>query len=86
MPRLSISVMLVVGVSLTSCGARQPLKPLPGMTTAPKAATAAVPETPAEMMTPSTQAKPERQVELLTRSTERADDPFDRPPGPDNGQ
>ena len=66
---------------LAACGSRTALKPLPGMTPIPKAADAREPQTPGQLMTPSTQARPDRTVDLRTRSVERQPDPFDAPPG-----
>ncbi len=66
---------------LAGCGSSTALKPLPDMTAIPKAKNAQTAETAEQMMTPSTQAQPERTVDLLTRSQERGDDPFDKPPG-----
>ncbi len=56
------------------------------MATVPKAAAADKPQTAEQLMTPSTQAQPDRQADLIGRSAERKDDPFDLPPGPTNGR
>ncbi len=77
---------LALVAMLAACGSRTELRPTRGMTAIPKAAEAAAPETPTQLMTPSTQARPDRRADLLTRSEERQDDPFDLPPGPDNGK
>jgi hypothetical protein len=71
---------------LAACGSRTELRPLPGMGEVPKAAEAAKAATPTELIAPSTQARPERTADLLTKSEERKDDPFDLPPVPDNGK
>lgn len=71
---------------LSACGSRTELRPAPGMSEVPKAAEAAKPAAPSELMTASTQARPDRKADLLIRSEERKDDPFDVPPGPDNGK
>jgi hypothetical protein len=52
----------------------------------PKAAEAKAPETPAQLMKPSSQSRPDRKADLILQSEERKDDPFDLPPGPDNGK
>lgn len=70
----------------TACGSVKELRPVEGMTPIPTAVAAQGPETPTQLMTPDTQAQPDRQAELITRSVERKDDPFDLPPGPDNGR
>jgi hypothetical protein len=84
MNRAAIAILLV-GL-LAGCGSRTELKPLPGMSAVPKSAEAKAAETPAQLMKPSTQARPDRRADLLTESEERKDDPFDLPPGPDNGK
>jgi len=71
---------------LAACGSRSELRPLPGMTAVPKSAESTTTPTATELMTPTTQARPDRKAELLIRSEERKDDPFDLPPGPDNGK
>jgi uncharacterized protein YceK len=71
---------------LGGCGSVTRLRPDEGMGAVPQAADATRRETPAELMTPSTQAQPERQADLLTRSAEREADPFDLPPGEENGR
>jgi hypothetical protein len=80
--------LILLGLTglLAACGSRTELRALPGMGAVPKAAEAPAPQTPSELMTPDTQARPERKADLLTRSEERQDDPFDLPPGPDNGK
>lgn len=71
---------------LSACGSRTELKPKPGMTAVPVAAAAKAPETASQLMTPTTQARPDRRADLLIKSEERRDDPFDLPPGPNNGK
>lgn len=65
---------------LAGCGAREPLMPSPGegMPVAPAMASA-VPTTD-DLLTPTPIQRPERVDELLRRSEEREDDPFDLPP------
>jgi predicted small lipoprotein YifL len=72
--------------TIAGCGSRTPLKPQPGMGVVPTATAASQPETPRELMTPSTQARPERNADLLTRSQERTQDRFDLPPDETNGR
>ncbi len=79
-------LMLALTAALAGCGTRQKLRPLPGMGKVPKAAEARAPETPIQLMTPKSQARPARSADLLTKSDERHADPFDLPPGPDNGK
>jgi hypothetical protein len=78
--------ILTLAALLSACGSVTRLRPKEGMTAVPKAAAADRIETAAELMTPSTQAQPDRQADLLTRSTERKDDPFALPPGKNNGR
>ncbi len=81
----AFAALALIGL-LTACGSRTELRPLPGMSAVPKADAATVAPTPTQLMTPTTQARPDRQGELLTKSEEREPDPFDLPPGPDNGK
>lgn len=71
---------------LTGCGSVTRLRPTSDMKPVPKAAAADRIETAAELMTPSTQAQPDRQADLIAKSTERKDDPFALPPGPNSGK
>jgi hypothetical protein len=80
------ALALSVAAGLAGCGSVKDLRPTEGMSPVPKAAAATERETPEELMTPSTQARPDRQADLLDRSMEREEDPFDLPPGPDNGR
>ena len=80
-----LSALALLGL-LTACGTRAELRPIKGMTAVPKAAEAKKAPTPSELMTPSTQAKPDRRADLLIKSEERKPDPFDLPPGPENGR
>lgn len=81
----ALIALVLVGL-LAACGSRTELRPKQGMASVPKAAEAAAAETPSQLMTPSTQARPDRKADLLTKSEERKDDPFDLPPGPNNGK
>jgi hypothetical protein len=78
--------MLAPLALLAGCGTPAKLKPLKGMGDVPVAQGADKRATPVQLMTPSTQARPDRQADLLSRSEERQDDPFDLPPGRDNGR
>lgn len=77
-------VVLAMLAALAACGSRTRLYPKPGMATVPKAAAASRAQTAEELMRPSTQAQPDRQADLISKSTERAIDPFDLPPGRTN--
>ena len=79
-------LVLALTAALAGCGTREKLRPLPGMGKVPKAAEAKAPETATQLMTPKSQARPARSADLLTKSDERHADPFDLPPGPDNGK
>lgn len=71
---------LAASLFLGGCGKKVDLKAAAGQPypVAPLGAEKA--PTPAELMTPKPQARPERSDELLKRSEERKDDPFDLPP------
>ena len=66
--------------ALTGCAQRAALKPAAGesLPIAPYGAKA-TPDAD-DLLEPSAQAIPSRNVELLRRSEEREDDPFDLPP------
>lgn len=78
--------VLVAVLLCAGCGKQVALKPKPGMAPVPTPAFATKPESPDALIKPSTQARPLRNVDILSRSEEREDDPFDLPPGPDNGK
>jgi len=78
LPRLALIVLL--SVSLASCGGRQKLKPVDGAKPIPTAIGASAPATPEQLMDKSPQAQPDRSAEPLKRSVERQEDPFDLPP------
>lgn len=71
---------------LGACGSMKALRPTPGMSTVPVAIGADKPQSAEALITPTTQARPDRQADLLIQSQERPSDPFDLPPGPDNGR
>ena len=74
------AMVLTSALILTACGGREPLQPAQGegMPVAP--AMAQTEPTTEDLLEPSTQQRPERVDELLRRSEEREDDPFDLPP------
>jgi len=83
--RTSLLILPLLAMT-AACGSRAELRPTEGMGQVPTAVAAQAPETPTQLMTPNTQSQPDRQADLITRSVERKDDPFDLPPGPDNGR
>jgi len=74
------AAVLLAASTLGGCGAQQKLRPAEGQSLPPKPAMAQTTPTPPELLTPPPIAQPERVNELLTRSKERGDDPFDLPP------
>lgn len=80
-----LAALALIGL-LAACGTRAELHPLKGMSAVPKSAEAEKEPTPTQLMTPSTQAKPDRRADLLIKSEDRKADPFDLPPGPQNGR
>ena len=76
----SLLATLALAPALAACGSTQALKPKPGasLPVAPYGAR----QTPDvnDLLTPSVQARPQRTGEVLTRSQQRQDDPFDLPP------
>lgn len=71
---------LTLALPLSACGGVQRLSQPRNPLAVPAATGAAAPQTPAEMIEPSTQAVPNRQAEPLLRSQERPEDPFNLPP------
>jgi hypothetical protein len=65
---------------LAACGSREPLRPAPGQTPPPVSKMTARAPTTQELLAQPPIARPERQDEVLSRSQERKDDPFDLPP------
>ncbi|MCE7795582.1 hypothetical protein LWE61_03315 [Sphingobium sufflavum] len=80
------ATLMIVAVGLGGCGRMAPLKRTTGMRPLPVAAGASEPATADQLIAPNTQSRPSRNVDVLTRSEKRAEDPFDLPPGPDNGR
>jgi hypothetical protein len=72
--------ILLLALALTACGSRQELRPKEGQSLPPKPYAVATDPTPAELMTPDTQARPGRSDSLLDKSEERRNDKFDLPP------
>jgi hypothetical protein len=83
---LASGALLIAGLAVAGCGRQVALMPEPGMAPVPTPAFASQPETSDQLMKPSSQARPARNVDILSRSEERQADPFDLPPGPDNGK
>lgn len=75
-----MSLALACAMLIAACGGREPLQPAQGegMPVAP--AMAQSQPTTDDLLEPTTQQRPERVDELLRRSQEREDDPFDLPP------
>ena len=84
--QLATAALLAAALAAAGCGRQVALAPKPGMKPVPTPAFAAKPESPDALIHPSTQARPLRNADLLSRSEERKEDPFDLPPGPDNGR
>jgi hypothetical protein len=83
---LASGALLIAGLAIAGCGRQVALTPEPGMAPVPTPAFANEPESSDALMRASTQARPRRNVDILSRSEERQADPFDLPPGPDNGK
>lgn len=77
MKRLAV---LVAGLALAGCGAREELKPATGaaMPVAPYAAEAT--PTPGDLLQPPVQTRPARSDDLIESSDKRRSDKFDLPP------
>lgn len=75
-----ITLALGALVLLSACGGRAALQPPSGTARVPVPRGATAQPTAQQLMTPSEQSRPERNAELLTKSQEREDDPFDLPP------
>ena len=74
-------IALLIALTLTACGLREPLRPAPGQTMPPAPAMADRAMTTDELLEPPPAARPGRVDELLRRSEERESDRFDLPPG-----
>ena len=75
-----IALSLAAAFLASGCGVRAPLEPAPGeaLPVAPQLAPRAL--TADELLAQPTIARPSRVDELVTRSEEREDDRFERPP------
>ncbi|HEX7853921.1 MAG TPA: hypothetical protein VF503_09520 [Sphingobium sp.] len=84
----SISLSLTIGlaIGLSGCGRMGPLEHTKGMKPVPVAAGASRAATADELIAPSPQSRPLRNGDLLYRSEKRPEDPFDKPPGANNGR
>jgi len=73
-------IMLVAGLLLAGCGAREELKPAQGaaLPVAPYGAEAT--PTPEDLLKPPVQTRPARSDDLIESSDERRTDKFDLPP------
>jgi hypothetical protein len=73
----------IIGVAMcvAGCGKVGDLEPRTGNSMPPKAYGQTTDQTAKILTTPSVQARPGRTDELLKRSEQREDDPFDIPPG-----
>ncbi|HEX7872067.1 MAG TPA: lipoprotein [Sphingobium sp.] len=82
----SATLLLIATLALGACGRMGPLERTKGMKPLPVATGASRPATAAELIRPNIQTRPQRNVDILSRSDRRAEDPFDKPPGADNGR
>ena len=78
--RLALVLTAVFPLALSACGQRAALQPPPGETLPPAPYGSDQRLTAEELLEPDVIAQPIRDTELRTRSEEREDDPFDRPP------
>lgn len=76
----------LVTAALAGCGRQVELARKPGADPVPVAYGADEPATAENLMTPQPQIRPVRNEDLLRRSEPRPEDPFDVPPGADNGR
>ena len=72
---------LALTLAVSACGQKTGLEPAAGKTLPVAPYGRAEPRSADALLAPPPQAAPERSVELRKRSEERADDPFDLPPG-----
>ena len=73
-------IMLVAGLLLAGCGAREELKPAQGaaLPVAPYGAEAT--PTPEDLLKPPVQTRPARSDDLIQSSDQRRSDEYDLPP------
>lgn len=86
MMKRSILLAALAVAALAGCGRQVELTRKPGADPLPVAYGATEPASAESLMTPHPQIRPVRNEDLLRRSEPRADDPFERPPGADNGR
>ncbi len=80
-------MLVALGVAaLAGCGRQVELTRKPGAEPLPVAYGAEEPAKAESLMTPKPQIRPVRNEDLLRRSEPRPDDPFELPPGADNGR
>lgn len=74
------ATLIALALALSACGQRADLQPAAGdaMPVAPVGSAAS--PTAEELLQAPTQARPDRSDEVITRSRDRAADPFDLPP------
>lgn len=80
MKRRLVLLSMLALPGLAACGDVQTLQPAAGASYPPAAYGAERQASAEELIEPSAQARPERSVEVIRRSEERAEDPFDLPP------
>lgn len=73
-------LVATIALALAACGRREPLRPLAGESMPVAPAMASTEPTTDDLLAPTPEQRPERVDELLRRSEERQDDPFDLPP------
>jgi hypothetical protein len=86
MRALPLLALIVAGLSLAGCGRVATLQRTKEMRPLPVAVGATRPATAEELVQPSAQSRRSRTIDVLTHSDKRPVDPFDLPPGPDNGR
>jgi hypothetical protein len=72
--------VILLALALAACGKKDMLKPAENQVLPPKPETAMVQPTPADLLTPTSQARPLRFDEIVTKSQELQSDRFDMPP------
>jgi len=73
-------LVVMAGLMLAGCGAREELKPAPGAALPPAPYGAAATPTPGDLLQPPVQTRPARSDDLIESSDERRSDKFDLPP------